>query len=162
MKVCIWQNIILSNYPFFQIILVHSALKPHVIVSYKRSSLQDWLPRISNPIPQETCEEEQMSLSTEIKNHYFDSFTNSFVSSAVEDEWQDDVNVLIWSLIFTGKYGASYRVVVTCRQLPITYVSVTLHAAVNMSLVVITREREVVILLEASYILYVTHKILNP
>lgn len=45
-----------------------------------------------------------MPLSTEIKNHYFDSFTNSFVSSAVEDGWQDAVKSLVCSLIFTGRY----------------------------------------------------------
>lgn len=60
--------------------------------------------------------------------------------------------MLIRSLIFTGTCGASYRMVVTFRQSPITYVSVTLHAAVNTSLPVITRESGVVVLLEASYI----------
>lgn len=104
------------------------------------------------PYSTKTGEEEQMSLSTEIKNHYFDSFTNSFVSSAVEDGWRDAVDVLIRSLIFTGTCGASYRAVVALRQKPITYVRVTLHAAINTSLPVITRESGVVILLEASYI----------
>lgn len=104
------------------------------------------------PYSTKTGEEEQMSLSAEIKNHYSDSFTNSFVGSAVEDGWRDAVDVLIRSLIFTGTCGASHRAVVTFRQPPITYVSVTLHAAVNTSLPVITRESGVVILLEASYI----------
>lgn len=108
--------------------------------------------RLPPPYSTETGEEEKMSLSTEIKNHYFDSFTNSFVSLALEDGWQDAVDVLIRGLIFTGTCGASYRTVVMFRQSPITYVSITLHAAVNMSLPVITRESEVVILLEASYI----------
>lgn len=104
------------------------------------------------PYSTETSEEEQTSLSTDIKNHYFDSFTNSFVSSAVEDGWQDAVDVLIRSLILIGTCGTSYRTVVRFRQSPITYVSVTLHAAVNTSLPVITRESGVVILLEALYI----------
>lgn len=104
------------------------------------------------PYSSKPGEEEQMSLSTEIKNRYFDSFTNSYVSSAVEDEWQDAADVLIRSLIFTGTCGTLYLPVVRFRQSSITYVSVALHAAVNMSLPGITRESGVVILLEASSI----------
>lgn len=88
-----------------------SGLNTHVTVSHDCS----WSLRFSNPIPCETFKEEQMSLSAKIKNHYFDSFTNSFVSSAVEDGWHDAVELPVCSLIFTGRSRGRYVQTVTYK-----------------------------------------------
>lgn len=68
----------LTSLPFPQLILQeHTHTHAHV--------------RLIQGILHRTRQEEQMSLSTEIKNHYFDSFTNSYINPSVEDKWQEVV-----------------------------------------------------------------------
>lgn len=83
-----------------------------------------------------------MPLSEEIKNHYFDSFTNSYVTPTVEDKWQDAAFVMIWTFHFFGECASKnnelHRADVIFAKLPLTTISSALHAVVNMSLAVIT------------------------
>lgn len=63
-----------------------------------------------NSILHTTCQEEHISLSTEIKNHYFDSFANSYVTLSVEDKLQD---VVPW--------WSKLQSLCTCKHIELTF-----------------------------------------
>lgn len=67
-------------------------------------------PYIQNSILHTTCQEEHISLSTEIKNHYFDSFTNSYVTLSVEDKLQDAV-----------PWWSELQSLCTCKHIELTF-----------------------------------------
>lgn len=89
-----------------------------------------------NSVLHTTCQEEQISLSTEIKNHYFDSFTNSF-----DPECGRQITgccpVMIWTIIFVHVQAHKGWLLLWSRhfrKLSITSLSDTLHAIASASL----------------------------
>lgn len=106
---------------------------------YPQHHIQEHMTHAFLGILHRTHQGEQMSLSTGIKNHYSDTFTNSYVTPNVEDKWWTPP-CGFWAVNFVHMQAHFLDTMKSLFFLKLTTSSPsnTLHTAESMSLKLIT------------------------